>query len=133
MSFILISAAQHAYVLASDANEANSYHDGSVGHYEQVNEKHNNATAWKKDSKEHIRYLYKYDDGRWYISDSLGLDVANMKTKTPSDSPFAPGLQWEYIASRTYSGGTWTYTYADDDTIHAALLFGEFNKYTCIP
>ena len=43
-----------------------------------------------------VRYLYRYTDGHWHISDTLGAKGKYIRSKIASDSPFTVSLEWKY-------------------------------------
>ena len=63
------------------------------------------------------RYLYRYTDGNWQISDTLGKKACNIHSKTQSDSPFTAGHKWKYY---DYSEKRWF----SDDSLQVSKFEG---------
>ena len=82
----------------------------SLGYYEPLNEFTHNFPAWRLVSNHTKRYLYRYIHGKWFIGKTLGKDFANIISKTISDSPVAPALEWLY----------WDGIWGDDDSLQVS-------------
>ena len=97
----------HVHVTANGSKAAVKQWD-SLGYYEPLNETTNHFPAWRLLSSQTVRYLYRYTNGKWFISTTIGGQIANIICKTPSDSPLSVGLKWRYSSD---SG------WADDDSL----------------
>ena len=95
-----------------------------MGYYEPLNEKTNNFSSWKLLSTVVERYLYRYVDGHWHISDILGDVKCWLHSVTKSKSPFTAGLKWKYVDE---SDNEW-----HDDESFQIVKQGESDRYNQI-
>ena len=112
--FLFTVAVPQCYVLATGSKAANKQ-PKSIGLYQLLTEKTNDFPAWKLTADDITRYLYRYANGHWHIGSSLGEKVRSIKSETPSDSPFTPGLNWMY-----WDGSNMVV----DDSLHVSRFAG---------
>ena len=107
------------YVLATGSKAANKQ-SKALGQYNLLTEKTNDFPAWKLSSYDSTKYLYRYKNGHWHIGTCLGGEFQkSIKSETPSDSPFTPGLNWLY-----WDASTWV----SDDLLHVSRFAGGLSE-----
>ena len=119
ITYLSCIAASYAYVTAT-GSKTTVKEPHVLGYYQLLKAKTNNFPAWKLVSTTTERYLYRYTDGEWQVSDILG-DSGWYIHSTQSNSPFTAGIKWKYY---DHSTGLWPV----DDSLQVTKFEGPSGK-----